>query len=380
VAYDVLWNERHKAVCELRKLNSENFGCGQFMGDLLSAIDPNWINRASTFDEATLNEYMRDRLIHLLGGDQPSGIDVLRAMDAESDTDGTSPNDVRTSSITDELRKFTLSQAMTQRVTPDEQRAARKELQTIADRIDAQFNRICHQQEAVLQETIADVVKEYEHDRLPDQLRIEKLENQRDHWHQQATDMMNHADAMEHERDELRRKVDELESFDPETSIAAFGDDNGKLRRTLSRAATLLANAEQDRDANYAYWMDCKEKVVHANATIEELQAKLDEYDGMHVELPRDENDEVFRVGCTVRMVERHPEVLLTVHSMTLCDDGEWLLYAVSDKDGYSCNLSTSKFEVCEPKSDTAESIVRDLSMGIITELQAIERIEALDD
>jgi hypothetical protein len=71
--------------------------------------------------------------------------------------------------------------------------------------------------------------------------------------------------------------VDELESFDPETSIAAFGDDNGKLRRTLSRAATLLANAEQDRDANYAYWMDCKEKVVHANVTIEELQAKLDE-------------------------------------------------------------------------------------------------------
>jgi chromosome segregation ATPase len=128
----------------------------------------------------------------------------------------------------------------------------------IADRIDAQFDRICKQQEAVLQSIIDEVIEE----RKSDRLRIEKLERQRD--------------EARAERDELRHKVDELESFDPETSIAAFGDDNGKLRRMLSRAAALLANAEQDRDANYAYWMDCKEKVVHANATIEELQAKLD--------------------------------------------------------------------------------------------------------
>jgi hypothetical protein len=70
--YDTLDNERRKAVCELRKLNSENFRCKQFMGDLLSAIDQDWISKASMYDDATLNEYMRDRLIHLLGGSQPT--------------------------------------------------------------------------------------------------------------------------------------------------------------------------------------------------------------------------------------------------------------------------------------------------------------------
>ena len=46
----------------------------------------------------------------------------------------------------------------------------------IADRIDAQFDRICEQQEAVLQSIIDEVVEE----RKSDRLRIEKLERQRD--------------------------------------------------------------------------------------------------------------------------------------------------------------------------------------------------------
>ena len=317
--YDVLDNERRKAVFELRKLpewykdDGKRSPAGKFNEAIGDAIG---VEGLLSFAK------IRDRLIHLLGGDQPSGIDVLRAMDA----DGTCPNDVPTSSITDELREWASDRHCKGMSHTDV-----LNIGLIADRIDEQFDRICKQQEAVLQSTIDDVVKEYEHDRLPNQLRIEKLVEQRDEarqecadlldllrdaaseyqdkhhwaqvWHDRAEDMRMERDSleselseqkscaegfvtpewyeervlnMEKERDELRRKVDELESFDPETSIAAFGDDNGKLRRTLSRAATLLANAEQDRDANYAYWMDCKEKVVHANVTIEELQAKLD--------------------------------------------------------------------------------------------------------
>ena len=317
--YDVLDNERRKAVFELRKLpewykdDGKRSPAGKFNEAIGDAIG---VEGLLSFAK------IRDRLIHLLGGDQPSGIDVLRAMDA----DGTCPNDVPTSSITDELREWASDRHCKGMSHTDV-----LNIGLIADRIDEQFDRICKQQEAVLQSTIDDVVKEYEHDRLPNQLRIEKLVEQRDEarqecadlldllrdaaseyqdkhhwaqvWHDRAEDMRMERDSleselseqkscaegfvtpewyeervlnMEKERDELRRKVDELESFDPETSIAAFGDDNGKLRRTLSRAATLLANAEQDRDANYSYWMDCKEKVVHANVTIEELQAKLD--------------------------------------------------------------------------------------------------------
>lgn len=255
VTYDVLDNERQKAVCELRRIVDD--GMPISILELACTIG----TKLHEGDKVSIS--LCNRLIHLLGGDQPSGIDMLREMDAESDADVTCPNDVLTSSITDELRKW---------ADGDVWSCKWEEFKAIADRIDEQFDRICQQQEAVLQSIIDEVIEE----RKSDQLRIEKLEKQRDHWHQQATDLMNRADDMERQRDELRHKVDELESFDPETSIAAFGDDNGKLRRTLSRAAALLANAEQDRDANYAYWMDCKEKVVHANATVEELQAKLD--------------------------------------------------------------------------------------------------------
>ena len=199
VTYDVLDNERRKAVCELRKMPdayNDKKPTRRWYIELCDAIG---VGYATTFAN------VRDRLIHLLGGDQPSGIDVLRAMDAESDTDATSPNDDPSVSITDELRKWA-----SDRHCKGISHTDMLNIGLIADRIDEQFDRICQQQEAVLQETIAEVVKEYEHDRLPDQLRIEKLEKQRDHWHQQATDMMNHADAMEHERDELQAKLDAI--------------------------------------------------------------------------------------------------------------------------------------------------------------------------
>lgn len=167
VAYDVLWNERHKAVCELRKLDGCSPTAHNFRDALAASV--NVPKDGAPYDDKELCHLICDRLIHLLGGDQPSGIDVLRAMDGESDTDETSPNDVPTSSITDELRKW-----MSTVLTSDDYAWA------IADRIDEQFDRICQQQEAVLQATIEGMVKEYEHDRLPDQLRIEKLEQQRD--------------------------------------------------------------------------------------------------------------------------------------------------------------------------------------------------------
>ena len=156
VTYDPLWNERQKVVCNLRKLSERGHVWGR---ELIIALGLS-INAT--------NDDMCDRLIHLLGGDQPSGIDVLRGMDAESDEYRTCPNDVPTSSITDELREYIA-------VTWDDSPYAKQipmELRAIADRIDERAK----------------------HDRDSDQQRIEKLVRQRD--------------ELRDERDELRAKLD----------------------------------------------------------------------------------------------------------------------------------------------------------------------------
>ncbi len=414
--YDVLDNERRKAVCELQKLNSENFGCKQFMGDLLSAIDPDWISKASMYDDATLNEYMRDRLIHLLGGDQPSGIDVLRAMNSDGTSpndDGTCPNDVTMASITEELRELIAKYEIPENenhkwfMTSHDQRYIVTKAYAIADRIDEQFERICKQQEAVLQSTIDTMVDERD-----------KLADNRDMWRGKAMQLTDVVDRYVGRCDDL---LDLLRDAAADFKNASYGwnyasvvgenivieternrllkerdklrDECVKMKRQYAELCVERANLlDLLRDARDEYktldrvssetsanFHAMRDRVWSLEMERDELQAKLDEYDSTYVELPKDANGEVFRVGCAVRMVERHPEVLLTVHRMTLCDDGMWWLYAWDDKDEYSCNLSTSEFEVHDMPCDTAESIVRDLSIGSITESEAVERIEALN-
>ena len=47
-------------------------------------------------------------------------------------------------------------------------------------------------------------------------------------------------------------------------------------QKAMSRAGQLLADAEKDRDCNYANWQDCKQKVLQGNITIGELNAKIE--------------------------------------------------------------------------------------------------------
>ena len=260
VAYDVLDNERRKAIAELRKLpewykdDGKRSPAGKFNEAIGDAIG---VEGLLSFTK------IRDRLIHLLGGDKPSGIDVLREMDAESDTDGTSPNDVPTSSITDELREWARRCTVRDFVltTYPEQHAVRgilEQLIAIADRIDEQFDRICEQQEAVLQSTIGGMVKEYEHDRLPDQLRIENLEKQRDNL-----------------LDLLRDARDEYKSLD-------------------QRSSETSANFHAMRD-----------RVWGLEAERDELQEKLDGYEQTHMKLPRDKDGTYINVADTVRINDR---------------------------------------------------------------------------
>lgn len=82
VAYDVLGNERHKAVCELRKLRDckeDYFAPELFFDGLYDALGC----RAETDGDS--GDQMCDRLIHLLGGDEPTAIDYIKRIVREHD-------------------------------------------------------------------------------------------------------------------------------------------------------------------------------------------------------------------------------------------------------------------------------------------------------
>lgn len=376
--YDVLGNERHKAVCELKKIQTD---AGGFVKALANALGVEW--QAPRVVQ-TIAE-VRDRLIHLLGGDEHAkplietlvkdteelsrqgkvrfppnkdgSLDGLKTVEetaalidkvkrrADKSHESSPMRLENETGITDELRKWA-----SDRHCKGISHTDALNVGIIADHIEEQFKRICWQQEAVLQSTIEQMTDENltvkdERDYLRRQMdqqramlteqcdearaKVLKLESENAEWRRGAerdadkleslTGAYNDAVA---ERDELRAKLEEansaianykgaianyrehmksldeserlreklqdelkelqdklkeLEDFDPDIAIAAYGDDNDELRRLLYRAAKLLVNAEQDRDSNYAYWMDCKEKVVQKSVTIDELSKELED-------------------------------------------------------------------------------------------------------
>ena len=88
VAYDVLWNERREAIAGLRDCNLGYTLERDNVAELFSIFGTNLYDTSTTTAEKF--EVVRDRLIHLLGGDKPSGIDVLREMDAVTRYNGES--------------------------------------------------------------------------------------------------------------------------------------------------------------------------------------------------------------------------------------------------------------------------------------------------
>ena len=73
--------------------------------------------------------------------------------------------------------------------------------------------------------------------------------------------------------------TDELRAWvrDGKGSILAIADRiDAEHQKAMSRAGQLLADAEKDRDCNYANWQECKQKVLQGNITIGELNAKIE--------------------------------------------------------------------------------------------------------
>ena len=202
VAYDVLGNERHKAVCELRSISDSYMTTGdaaQFVCDIANAIN------AEGCDSETIYKGLRDRLIHLLGGNTeplpnftepnlPKSAEIVKPESADGGEN---------CRITDELREW-----MDLVLTADDQ------AWDIADRIDAQFKRICWQQEAVLQHTIDTMVDE--RDELQRELSEQKSCAEGfapPEWYEER--VLN----IEKERDELKKKLDKYERRDTAESI-----------------------------------------------------------------------------------------------------------------------------------------------------------------
>ena len=238
-------SERQEAV---NKLRGTFLDTGSALKKLATALGVYWDASNTNKSAASLQR----RLIHLLGDDEYYVLDTSKAKiigcepDASESDDGTS--------VTKELREWiTLHKTKITSLSLDDCSIDEglteegKQLVAIADRIDARVNRLAHDVEM---------------------------------WRDRAEDMRMERDGACVERNKMQTELDELERlerFDQDIAIAAFGDDNAELRKLLSSAARLLANAERDRDENYHLWMDCKQKALQSDMTIGGLEDECDE-------------------------------------------------------------------------------------------------------
>ena len=114
--------------------------------------------------------------------------------------------------------------------------------------------------------------------------------------------------------DELRKYARGL--FHTRGTVLAIADRiDEEHEREISRAAQLFADAEKDRDLNYANWQDCKQKVLQHNITMDELSAeteRLKDELAHRIELPEDADGEYIHIGDV--MVDRgFPDAKYTV-------------------------------------------------------------------
>jgi hypothetical protein len=105
--------------------------------------------------------------------------------------------------------------------------------------------------------------------------------------------------------DELRKsgvcRIATDRNYFTEEELTAIADRiDAEHEKAMNRAGQLLADAESDRDHNYANWQDCKQKVLQHNITIDELDAKIEclEDELSHcIKLPVDADGEVIHEG-----------------------------------------------------------------------------------
>lgn len=98
-------------------------------------------------------------------------------------------------------------------------------------------------------------------------------------------------------------------------------------QKAMSRAGQLLADAEKDRDYNYANWQECKQKVLQHNITMDELSTEIgrlkDEL-AHRIELPKDADDVPWRIGDRDEDGNVVTQLRLTSAGWFIITDGNW--------------------------------------------------------
>ena len=251
VTYDELGNERHKAICELRNV-PDDIG----KSELTYQETEDMIYAALGVKKELLGYYkgldaLRDRLIYLLGGDEPysnhtrtilepnlpKSAEIIKSGDEfEDKLMESGENHQIEATFTDELRKF--KGRINAVLAPEMVLALRAEINCIADRIDEQER---------------------------------KLRKQRDGFKRAMVAAQDLLEKRMDERDELREEVKSLKraagrDADQMEALSAALDDMTMERDELQAK---LRTAELGCDANH--------RLAEANAKwCGELQAKLD--------------------------------------------------------------------------------------------------------
>ncbi len=157
--------------------------------------------------------------------------------------------------------------------------------------------------------------------------------------------------------------TDELREYVSHYSVAGSTKDklltaladriDAEHEKAMSRAGQLLADAEKDRDYNYANWQECKQKVLQGNITIDELNARIEFLEDalLHcIERPKDADGEDIHIGDVMEWCNGS----FTVHELKLTEDG-WQTW--DSEHGYTVNAD----ECIHHHAPTVEDVVTDL-------------------
>ena len=373
---DVLDNERHKAVCELSKLtiNSDYYGNYQ---RITRAI-------GTEYDGKSLaSECVRDRLIHLLGGDPQTFRDKwnIRKGSESASADG--------QSRPDRLKGKTCDF-----VVLDELGGRSEDAQVVAEPNSQESPILSNcDTENGGEITITTELREYVSDHIlkdivlttyPEQHEVhgvfedfiafaDRIDERARLGAIKADTYRFYANQMRDERDELQaslREIAERVGVPHDIELDEYGDD-------LVAKATLGKIDSTHEHIGALEWQRDRQKKL------------LDEYDKMHVELPKDADGKCIHSGdllepatlSAARHLKSNPFEAKLFYGYL---DGRYGINLSAPLDGGDAAVSPKSFRHATPEqrvesdADTAEDIVRDIHLGKVTDTQAVERIMAL--
>ena len=263
--------ERAKVIEAVKKVVPEGyFGSHNMLSEICRAI------YSPVFGwTAEAGRDLCDRLIHLLGDDDETA----------SNDDRTCPIAVQSPSITDELRDWVANHY-------SGWSSKQADGFAIADRIDEQFNRICLQQEAVLQRTISETIDEHKCEM--DELRADYEQAISDITgveRGEGSDLLMPVDVYLHVRDGLRHDVEmwrdraedmrmERDDLRAELRVANQTHEcNRKLAKRNEQWCDALLDLIRDAASEYQTAASVahrlQERVFKLRCERDELQSKL---------------------------------------------------------------------------------------------------------